>query len=91
MKKYNIICWIENEEQYVGNAPHDYTWYDVGNDSIEADSEFEAIDFALDYLAEGCYEENTECEVDRDEQEVKVLDKNGRVVQHYYNFKAEEV
>lgn len=92
--KYNVTC-----ECYSNSNDFDYGRFNYVGDYIEAENPEQAIDIALECIADAIRNNNegycTDATIDFDNQEIYVVNDNGNIedyeVETYYDFEAEEV
>lgn len=89
MKKYQVECSRETAGQAEGRVPHDAISMDYIGNYIAAETKGEAIDFAIDWIADHCgTTEIDEIDVDREAQTITVFDADGEIIEQYFNFTA---
>ena len=92
--KYNVTC-----ECYSNSNDLDYGRFNYVGDYIEAENPEQAIDIALECIADAIRNNNegycTDADINEDDKEIYVVNDNGNIedyeVATYYDFEAEEV
>lgn len=92
--KYNVTC-----ECYSNSNDLDYGRFNYVGDYIEAEYPEQAIDIALECIADAIRNNNeghcTDATINEDDKEIYVVNDNGNIedyeVETYYDFEAEEV
>lgn len=92
--KYNVTC-----ECYSNSNDLDYGRFNYVGDYIEAEYPEQAIDIALECIADAIRNNNeghcTDAIINTDDKEIYVANDNGNIedyeVETYYDFEAEEV
>lgn len=92
--KYNVTC-----ECYSDSKDFNYGRFDYVGDYIEAENPEQAIDIALECIADAIRNNNygycTDVTIDADDKEIYVVNDNGNIEDYetetYYDFEAEEV
>ena len=90
MKKYKVVCLVDDREMIVGVKPHsNIVDWDILNGYIEAENKKEAIIFAIDYLCEELINNGCIPDVDYGNETITIYE-DKKLVRQYYNFKAAE-
>lgn len=89
MKKWFVECHIDNREAYEGREPHNVIFYDAIDDFVEADTEDEAIELSIDWIADHARYNGYGAETFDDA--VIVYGDDGYVMFYHYDFRAREV
>ena len=99
MKKFDVKFMVETIEDVeardvFSDILNDYVdvFPDSLDDYVEAETAEEAIDLAIEFLKDfiNNYGDFT-AEVDSKNEQITVFDKNGKPIELYYDFEAEEV
>lgn len=85
MKNYKINYYIDNEDMLNGAIPHSDISYD---DYCEAEDEEQAIAMYMQYIFDNS--DNRNIEIDDDAKTVTLFNDDGKPIEQYYGFTAEE-
>ncbi|WP_066649518.1 hypothetical protein [Christensenella timonensis] len=88
--KYRVEYLVDNREQAKGYQPHNDI-SEVMDDDIEAESEQEAIIFAMDHIVEWISPDSFTAEIDDNNLRINVYDEAGELYEQYYRFIAKKV
>jgi hypothetical protein len=91
MKKYTVDYSLRNAGQISGEEPYSLYPTERVDQEIEAETAEQAVEYAIDYVAENLRQYGNFDNVETKEDEVVAFNEDGKAVEEYYNFTATEI